>query len=146
MTEAQIVAVQETFALVEPGADLVAGLFYDRLFELDPSLRPLFRGDITEQGRKLMKMLSMVVRELRGLQMLLPAIEQLGERHAGYGVQPEHYATVGQALLETLAIGLGDRFTPAVRDAWTVAYTALATTMQAGAAKSLADSRQAANA
>ena len=114
-------------------ADAAAGLFYGRLFELDPTLRPLFRGDLREQGRKLMTTLGVVVKGLTKLDAILPAVEQLGARHVAYGVQDAHYATVGAALLWTLRQGLGTAFTADVEDAWTAAYTTLAGAMIAAA-------------
>lgn len=134
MTPSSKTLVRESWARVEPIADVAAGLFYGRLFELDPSLRPLFKGDITEQGKKLMQTLAVVVRGLDKLDDLLPAVEALGRRHGGYGVRDEHYATVASALLWTLEKGLGEHYTPEVRDAWTEAYTLLATVMQRAAA------------
>jgi len=115
---------------VLPIADTAAALFYARLFELDPALRPMFRGDMHEQGRKLMAMLKMVVNGLTRLEALVPAIEALGRRHVGYGVRDEHYAVVGSALLWTLGQGLGESFTPETEAAWSTAYTILATVMQ----------------
>ncbi|MFL5539248.1 MAG: globin domain-containing protein, partial [Longimicrobiaceae bacterium] len=94
--------VQESWTLVEPIAETAAALFYGRLFELDPSLRPMFRGDMREQEKKLMQALTVVVRGLDRLDQLVPAVEALGRRHAGYGVRDEHYATVAAALLWTL--------------------------------------------
>lgn len=135
MTPEQKQLVRETFAQVAPIADAAAALFYGRLFELDPSLRPLFRGDMTEQGRKLMQTIAVVVHGLDRLPTLLPAVEALGRRHAGYGVRDEHYATVAAALLWTLEQGLGPAFTPAAREAWTAAYGLLATVMQRAAAE-----------
>jgi hemoglobin-like flavoprotein len=126
--------VQESWALVSPISEVAAGLFYGRLFELDPSLRPLFKGDITEQGRKLMQTLAVVVKGLDNLDGLVPAVEALGRRHGGYGVQDSHYDTVASALLWTLERGLGEAFTPEVRDAWVEAYTLLATVMKRAAA------------
>jgi hemoglobin-like flavoprotein len=126
--------VQESWTLVEPIAETAAALFYGRLFELDPSLRPMFRGDMREQEKKLMQTLTVVVRGLDRLDQLVPAVEALGRRHAGYGVRDEHYGTVAAALLWTLGEGLGDAFTPAVKAAWTEAYTLLATVMQRAAA------------
>jgi nitric oxide dioxygenase len=131
MTPEQITLVQASFARIEPSADTVAELFYERLFASDPALRPLFMGDMAEQRRKLMTMLGLVVRGLDRLEQLLPAIEALGRRHAIYGVRDDHYATVGGALLWTLEQGLGADFTPALRDAWATAYGTLAGAMQA---------------
>jgi|SRR5262249_33093464 len=135
MTPEQKQLVKESFALVEPIAETAAALFYGRLFELDPSLRPLFRGDIAEQGRKLMQTLAVVVKGLDRLDTLVPAVQALGRRHAAYGVRDAHYATVAAALLWTLERGLGAAFTPPVREAWATAYGLLASVMQAAAAE-----------
>ena len=132
MQPAAIQLIRSTFAAVEPNAGAVAALFYRRLFELDPSLRPLFRGDLERQGFKLMTMLRVVVHGLDRLDDLVASIESLGERHATYGVTEAHYATVGAALLWTLEQGLGEGFTPAVEAAWTEAYTVLTATMRRG--------------
>jgi hemoglobin-like flavoprotein len=129
----QIALIRASFGHVEPIAETAAALFYDRLFALDPSLRPLFRGDLQAQGRALMGMLRVVVRGLDRLEQLVPAVQALGRRHAGYGVRDEHYATVGAALLWTLERGLGEAFTPATRAAWAAAYALLAATMQQAA-------------
>jgi hemoglobin-like flavoprotein len=134
MTPEQILLVQRSFARVAPIAETAANLFYQRLFELDPGLRPMFRSPIDEQGRKLMTMLTVVVNGLTRLEDLVPAVQNLGRRHAGYGVRAEHYATVAAALLWTLEQGLGEGFTGEVAAAWTAAYTLLAATMQAAAA------------
>ncbi len=133
MTPDQIALVQQSFAHVLPIADTAAALFYTRLFELDPSLRTLFTGDMAEQGRKLMTMLSVAVKGLGRLEELVPAVQKLGARHVAYGVQDEHYATVGAALLWTLDQGLGARFTLEIRAAWAHAYTLLADTMRTAA-------------
>ena len=135
MTPEQIALVRASFAQVLPIADAAAALFYDRLFALDPSLRPLFRGDLAAQGRALMGMLRVAVHGLDRLDQLVPAVQTLGRRHAGYGVRDEHYATVASALLWTLEQGLGAAFTPATREAWTQAYALLAVTMQTAAAE-----------
>jgi hemoglobin-like flavoprotein len=100
---------------------------------LDPSLRPLFKGEMTKQGQMLMSMIGAAVGGLRNLEKLAPVVRQLGARHAGYGVRTEHYATVGSALLWTLEEGLGEKFTPQVRDAWAAAYDLLTEVMQLGA-------------
>lgn len=132
MNHTTVKLIQTSFAQVEPHADLVAALFYRHLFALDPALRPLFRGDMKSQGRKLMGMLRMVVHGLERLDTLVASVEALGERHAAYGVCDAHFNTVGAALLATLADGLGDDFTPDVQAAWTEAYTILAATMRSG--------------
>ena len=136
MTPEQVLLIQASFAKVLPIADTAAALFYGRLFELDPSLRPLFQGDMREQGQKLMTMLRVVVNGLHRLDQLVPAVQELGRRHAAYGVAGEHYDTVAAALLWTLRQGLGDDWTPNVEAAWVVAYTLLADTMKAAAAAS----------
>lgn len=135
MTPEQITLVQTSFAKVAPIADAAAALFYARLFEIDPSLRSMFHGDMEEQGRKLMSILQVAVSNLHRLDTIIPAVKALGARHARYGVEDRHYATVATALLWTLEKGLGDDFTPTTRDAWVAAYTALANTMKAAAAE-----------
>jgi hemoglobin-like flavoprotein len=134
MTSENQALVRDSFAKLVPIARQAAALFYDRLFSLDPSLRPLFKGDMTEQGRKLMAMIGAAVANLDKLEMIAPAVEDLGRRHVAYGVQPAHYDTVASALLWTLAQGLGEAFTPPVEAAWTEVYTILATTMKKAAA------------
>jgi hemoglobin-like flavoprotein len=133
MNSDQINLVQTTFAEVRLNAVAVAELFYQRLFALDPSLRPLFKGDMAHQGRMLMAILNAAVNGLTNLDALTPVVRQLGARHVHYGVREAHYATVGTALIETLEQGLGAGFTPAVRQAWILAYTVLADVMQLGA-------------
>ncbi|MCE7982930.1 MAG: hemin receptor [Caldilinea sp. CFX5] len=134
MNPQQIEIVQQTFAQAIPLASLVAERFYQRLFELDPTLRPLFRGDLKQQGEKLMTMLAAAVNGLNQPAAIADTVRQLGQRHAGYGVQPHHYTTVGEALLWTLAHFFGPAFTHEVKDAWLAAYTLLAGLMQEGAA------------
>ncbi len=129
MTPTEIFLVKDSFRKVVPIADQAAALFYARLFELDPELRHMFRGDMLEQGRKLMAMIATAVAALERVDAIVPAVRALGMRHASYGVSEEHYATVGAALLWTLERGLGAEFTPAVRDAWTSTYSLLANTM-----------------
>lgn len=130
MTTQDVQLVQRTFDQVRPIADIAAELFYTRLFELDPSVRPLFKGDLKEQGRKLMNMLQLVVRGLDHPEKIIPAVQQLGVRHAGYGIQEAHYDTVWAALLWTLEQGLREAFTPEVHAAWASAYTLLAGLMR----------------
>ena len=132
MTPRQQQLIRETWAQVSPIADTAASLFYERLFELDPALRRLFsRTDMAAQRKNLMQTLTVVVKSIDNLEPLIPAVEALGRRHAGYGVEATHYATVGQALLDTLALGLGDAFTPDAREAWGEAYELLAGVMLA---------------
>jgi hemoglobin-like flavoprotein len=115
---------------VQKISSVAATLFYGKLFELDPSLKPLFRGDMIEQGQKLMTMLGVAVTNLTKPEIVLPALKSLGARHAGYGVSEAHYATVGTALLWTLERGLGEAFASEVREAWTAVYTLVAETMK----------------
>lgn len=130
MTPTQVGLIRESWAAVEPIADTAASLFYGRLFELDPALERLFRRtDMDRQRKVLMQTLAVVVKTLDRVDELLPAVEALGRRHAGYGVREAHYATVGAALLWTLEQGLGEAFTPAVHEAWATAYGTLASVM-----------------
>jgi hemoglobin-like flavoprotein len=134
MTAEQKALVQQTFAQVLPISEQAAALFYDRLFQMDPGLRALFKVDMKEQGKKLMQMIGYCVGKLDSLDQIVPAVKDLGRKHAAYGVKPSDYDTVGAAFLWTLDKGLGPAFTPDVKAAWTAVYTVLASTMQAGAA------------
>jgi hemoglobin-like flavoprotein len=134
MEPTQIAQVQRSFKKVEPIAEQAAALFYQRLFELDPGLKPLFRGDMQQQGRKLMQMLAVAVNGLNRLDTIAGAVQELGKRHVAYGVKPAHYDTVGSALLWALEQGLGADFSPTVRSAWAEAYTLLSTVMKEEAA------------
>ncbi|MFI5002796.1 MAG: globin family protein [Reyranellales bacterium] len=129
MTPEQIKLVQTSFAQVAPIAATAADHFYGRLFEIAPDVRAMFPQDISEQKKKLMAMLGTVVGGLNRLDTLLPAVRALGQRHAGYGVSTADYVPVGAALLWTLQQGLGEAFTPDVKDAWAAAYRTLAQTM-----------------
>ncbi|GAB4506796.1 MAG: globin family protein [Anaerolineales bacterium] len=123
--------VQESWEKVVPIADTAADLFYSRLFEIDPELKMLFKhSDMKEQKVKLLQMLGLAVRSLDNLDQLIPAVENLGRRHVGYGVKDSHYDTVGDALLWALEKGLGEDFTPEVLDAWTQTYMVLASVMK----------------
>lgn len=133
MTPQQITLVKSSWQQVLPIRETAADLFYNQLFTLDPSLKALFRGDMKEQGRKLMAMISVAVNALDKLETIVPAVQDLGRRHAGYGVKDPHYETVATALLWTLGKGLGDGFTSDVKQAWVAAYTILADTMKQSA-------------
>jgi hypothetical protein len=133
MDATQIALVRDSFAKVAPIADTAASLFYGRLFELDPALKSLFKGDMTAQGKLLMQMIATAVGALDRLDTIVPAVESLGKRHAGYGVAASHYDTVGAALLWTLGQGLGPAFTPEVEAAWTETYGLLAGVMKKAA-------------
>lgn len=134
MTPRQVELVQETFNRVRPAARETAAAFYARLFEIEPSLRSLFRSSMEEQGQKLITTLALAVAGLQKLDELIPALQMLGRRHVAYGVEDEHYALVGRALLDTLESGLGDAFTPETREAWSHAYDLMAQVMQQAAA------------
>ena len=136
MNSEAVTLIQSSWAKVIPIQAQAAELFYGRLFELDPSLKALFRIDLVEQGDKLTSMITVVVNGLSRLEMLVPAVQALGKRHQTYGVKDAHYDTVGEALLWTLERGLGDGFTPDVKTAWASAYGLLATTMKTAAAVS----------
>jgi len=125
MTSDEIDLVQSTFEQVRPISTAAAGMFYGRLFEIAPDVRPLFKGDIAEQGRKLMATLAVVISALHSLPTILPAVSALAKRHVEYGVKPDHYASVGAALLWTLERGLGASWTPEAAATWTSAYTTL---------------------
>ena len=133
MNPRQIELVQSSWQDVPYTLEETASRFYTKLFELDPSLERLFRGDMKEQGRKSMAMLSYLVASLGRMEEIVQAVRSLGVRHAGYGVREEHYGTVGAALLWTLEKALGAGFTSDVRAAWMAALETLATTMQAAA-------------
>ena len=138
ITSDQKALVQESFAMIAPIADDAAGLFYRRLFEIEPSLRQMFRADMAEQRKKLMQMLTAAVKGLDRPDQLIPVVRDLGRRHAAYGVTDAHYDTVGAALLWTLETGLGAAFTPDVKEAWADVYSLLATTMRDAAQAAVA--------
>jgi hemoglobin-like flavoprotein len=135
MTPEQALLVKNSWAKVLPISDKAAELFYGKLFELDPSVKTLFKGDMVEQGKKLMKMINTAVNALDRLEEIVPAVQELGVRHVAYGVKDEHYDTVGAALLWTLETGLGDDFTEETKEAWATVYGVLADTMKSAAAK-----------
>ena len=137
MTPQQIALVRESFAKVVPIGEQAAALFYDRLFAIDPSTRPLFRGDMKSQGAKLMAAIEAVVKSLDRIETMLDDLRALARRHDSYGVREEHYAAVGAALLWTLEQGLGLDFTPDVREAWVTAYGFLSSAMIAASSELL---------
>ena len=134
MTPEQVTMVQESFKKVVPIAGTAADLFYGRLFDLAPDVRPLFPEDLKEQKKKLIAMLATAVTNLHQVEKIIPAVEDLGRRHVAYGVTAQHYEPVGAALLWTLEKGLGDEFTPPLKAAWTETYLTLAGVMQNAAA------------
>ena len=135
MTPQQIELVKKTWVMVVPIADTAAELFYGRLFELEPSYRAMFKHDMTEQGKKLMKTINIAVEALDDVEPLIPTLKQMGADHVSYGVVDRDYNIVGAALLWTLEQGLGEAFTDEVKNAWAAVYEVLADTMKAGAAE-----------
>jgi hemoglobin-like flavoprotein len=135
MTPKQVELVQTSWKKVMPIQDTAASIFYTKLFELDPTLKGLFKGDIKEQGRKLMAMISVAVTGLTRLETIVPAVQDLGRRHVRYGVKDTHYDTVANALVFTLEKGLGPAFSAEVKEAWVTTYGVLARTMKDAAAK-----------
>jgi hemoglobin-like flavoprotein len=133
MNPSTIDNVQRTFNLIAPIADDAAALFYSKLFELDPSLKSMFKSDMTDQGKKLMQILGVAVSSLNNLDAIVPAVQDLGRRHVQYGVRPQHYNTVAEAILWMLAQTLGATFTAEIKQSWTEVYTVLADTMIAAA-------------
>lgn len=133
MTPEKIALVRSSWQQVLPIKDTAAQLFYGRLFELDPSLRSMFKGDMVEQGRKLMAIINAAVNSLNDLGSILAAVEDMGRRHVSYGVTEAHYDTVGSALIWTLGKGLGEQFSPAMKEAWVETYATLASAMKQAA-------------
>lgn len=125
MSPEQVALVQQSFAKVAPISDQAATIFYDRLFEIAPAVKAMFPSDMTEQRKKLMATLAVVVNGLSNLESVLPAAGALAKRHVSYGAKPEHYPVVGSALLWTLETGLGSGWTPEVASAWSAAYATL---------------------
>src|SRR5690349_5438768 len=136
MTSDRRLLVIESWKKLSPNADQVGAIFYRRLFEIDPTLRPMFdSANMSEQIRKLTTMLDLIIHWLDVPERLVPVLKQLGARHSGYGVQDDHYGRVGTALIGTLEEGLGAEFTPDLRSAWTEAYLLISSLMRRGAAK-----------
>jgi hemoglobin-like flavoprotein len=125
----QIKLVQASFAMIRPSADQAAETFYQRLFEIAPHFRHMFKGNMNKQGAMLMSTLGLAVSSLNNLESILPAVQALGRRHAGYGVTAEHYQPVAEAFLWTLDYYLGEAFNAELKEAWVEAYTILAGAM-----------------
>lgn len=130
MTPKAVALVRKSFALIAPIANAAADIFYGRLFEIAPELRPLFPDDMAAQKRKLMQMVTVAVSNLHEVEAVAEAVQDLGRRHDGYGVTPPMYAQVGAALLYTLETGLGDAWTPEVAAAWQETYDLIADMMR----------------
>lgn len=135
MTKERVALVQQTFFKVLPISDLAAELFYKRLFEIDPAVRPMFKGTMQEQARKMMEMIGMVVTGVSTPNEIIGLVADLGRGHVEYGVVDAHYDTVRSALIWTLAQGLGSDFTPEVEAAWAEAYDFLAKVMKDAASQ-----------
>ena len=138
MTPQQVTLVQDSFAKVRPIASTAADLFYGRLFEIAPQVRPMFPDDMTEQKKKLMAMLGLAVANLHKPDTVVPALQNLGRQHVAFGTQPAHYEPVGAALLWTLEQGLGPDFTPEVHEAWVETYGLVASVMKSAAEEAAA--------
>ena len=139
MTTQQIQHVKSTWAMVATlDAEVVGGLFYNRLFEIAPQIRPMFRAPIPEQSKKLLTMIGYVINKLDKLEDIIDEVAKLAQRHVQYGVEPAHYAIVADALLWTLEKGLGEHWTTEVKEAWVLCYTTLAQAMIAAADQSQA--------
>ena len=137
MMAEQVLLVQTSFAAFVRNKERVLNSFYDRLFELDPSLRPLFKGDPARQRSRLALAIATVVHGLKNPQTIVPVLHELGRRHTGFGIRPEHYATVSEALLWALEEVLGDEFTVETRAAWAGAYQLVASIMVEGSRRRL---------
>lgn len=133
MSPEHVRMVQESFEAAAGLGEKVAEIFYEELFTADPSLEPMFKGDMREQRKKLLATLAMVVRSLHAPEKIIGAAEALAVKHVDYGVKPEHYTLVGFALLRTLKRGLGEAFTPALCEAWVSAYGLLSGVMKRAA-------------
>ena len=133
ITKRQIDLIQQSYKKVEPIADTAAEIFYDKLFEYEPSVKPMFKKNIKDQGRMLMGTLKVAINGLNNLEALVPVLEKLAVKHVNYGVKAEHYTPVGNALLYTLKTGLGPEWNPELRQAWVDVYRVMAHTMKAAA-------------
>jgi len=133
MNSQQVALVQQSFEKAAALGEKVAEIFYDELFAIDPSLRSMFKGDMHEQRQKLLAALALVVRSLHTPEKILGPVQKLAIKHVDYGVRPEHYTYVGNALLRTLKKGFGREFTPELCDAWVEAFRMLAKVMKEAA-------------
>ncbi len=135
MTPEQVAMVQDSFKKVVPIVDTAADIFYDRLFEVAPDVRPLFPADMAKQKKALMGTLAVAVQNLHQVETILPVVQELGAKHVNYGVKDEHYDTVGACLLYTLEKGLGDDWNDELKAAWAETYGTVASVMKDAAAK-----------
>lgn len=128
-TDREIEVVRETWAKASADPDAAATLFYGKLFEAAPGVKPLFTADMKEQGRKLMQMIGIAVNNMENIEQIVPALIELGERHDKYGAEDDHYPVVGEVLIDTLRTALGDEFTDEADLAWARTYAAVASVM-----------------
>ena len=133
MNDRELKSIRKSFLLLEGHTDVFAALFYKRLFESEPSLRTMFRGDMTEQGKKLMQTMILLNTSLDHFDRLQSSLRNLGKRHAGYGVRPEHYAIVGAVLMQSLEEFAGTRFDAILKQAWTKLLSLVSAAMLQGA-------------
>lgn len=125
--------IQSSFKKVVPISDTAADIFYGKLFEYDPSLKALFKGDMKKQGQMLMSTLKVAVDGLDNLPAVVKVLQELAARHVDYGVKVDDYTPVGNALLFALKKGLGDDFTPDTKKAWINVYSTIANVMRSSA-------------
>lgn len=130
-TEREIELVRSTWSAASADPDAAAALFYGKLFETAPGVKPLFTGDMKEQGRKLMQMIGIAVNNMERVPEIQPALVELAERHDGYGAEADHYPVVGDTLIDTLRTALGEAFTEEAEAAWAKTYGAIASVMLA---------------
>lgn len=133
LTARQVQLIQQSFSKVEPIADQAAAIFYAKLFEYDPSLRSMFKPDLTDQGKKLMAVLKIAVNSLNDLGKLVPVLQNLAKKHLSYGVKVDDYTPVGNALIYTLGAGLGKDFTNETKTAWIEVFKVIAKVMREAA-------------
>jgi nitric oxide dioxygenase len=129
MKAEQLQLVLDSLTLVQPVADEIAKSFYKHLFEIAPSTKKLFTGDMDRQGAMLMTTLSLAVSGLSNMDEILPSVQALGERHFSYGVKPEYFQPACDSFIWALENHLGDKFTPALKEAWTIAFQSLTNAM-----------------
>lgn len=125
MKAEELKLVLDSLTLVQSIADEVAKSFYKHLFEIAPQTKKLFTGDMERQGTMLMTSLSLAVSGLSNMDEILPSVQALGERHVSYGVKPEYFQPASESFIWALENHLGDQFTPALKEAWTLAFQSL---------------------
>jgi nitric oxide dioxygenase len=135
LTPTEIKSIQQTFEMIMPIADTFALIFYDRFFYLEPAVRPLFKIDMTLQREKLMSMMAFIIRGLDKPELFTPELKEMGLRHASYGVNPDHYPILKDAIILALEVSLGEKVTDEIRVAWEKALLMASDIMLAGAAE-----------